>query len=120
MRSFIQWLGCHQMPERSFIFRGVPMPVCSRCLGVVLGQVTAMVIAAVWALPNYVMCIILLIPMAIDWSLQEYAGIMSTNIRRCVTGFLGGLGFTCFALRLLFLLALWLCTLFGFKALSVN
>lgn len=28
---------CHQIPERSFFFRGFPLAVCGRCLGIYLG-----------------------------------------------------------------------------------
>ena len=28
---------CHQLPERSFFFRGFPLAVCGRCLGIYLG-----------------------------------------------------------------------------------
>jgi uncharacterized membrane protein len=36
--------------------------------------------------------ILFLIPLAVDWSVQEFFGIMSNNNRRLATGMLGGLG----------------------------
>ena len=29
--------GCHQMPERSFFYKGKQFPVCARCTGVIIG-----------------------------------------------------------------------------------
>ena len=29
------YLGCHQMPERSFFINGYQMPICARCVGVI-------------------------------------------------------------------------------------
>ena len=29
--------GCHQMPERSFFFKGYQFPVCERCTGLLIG-----------------------------------------------------------------------------------
>ena len=42
-------------------------------------------------LPLYIASILIVI-MLIDWSLQTFLGIPSTNPRRLITGFVGGLG----------------------------
>ena len=36
--------GCHQMPERSFFYKGKQFPVCARCTGVIIGQSVALII----------------------------------------------------------------------------
>jgi hypothetical protein len=47
---------CHQLPERSFLWLGGPMPVCARCLGLYAGLLAVAVrpirvpAAAVWVL----------------------------------------------------------------------
>lgn len=33
--------GCHQRPNRSFTFRGRQIPLCARCLGVLIGPLFA-------------------------------------------------------------------------------
>lgn len=81
------------------------MPMCARCSGVALGQIGAIVIAVALAFPPYWACVLLLLPMLVDWSLQEYANILSNNPRRFVTGLVGGLGFSSFLFRVLVELA---------------
>ena len=97
--------GCHRLPGRSFFFRGKQLPLCARCTGAVLGQY--LTLAALTALhflenplpvidrniiPFAAACAGLTVPMAADWSAQNYLRIMSTNLRRFVTGLLCGCG----------------------------
>jgi len=81
---------CHRLPERSFWWRGKPLPVCARCMGVMLGQLlglTALIQAADWRF-----CILAMIPLFVDWSAQCWLSFPSTNARRFVTGLLAGYG----------------------------
>ena len=39
---------CHRRPERTLVFAGVPMPLCSRCAGIALG----LALGAVFAWPS--------------------------------------------------------------------
>ena len=81
--------GCHQMPERSSFIKGKQFPVCARCTGVFIGKFVAYATLLIYSLPFnfYVLgCMI----MFIDWFMQ-YIGICeSTNIRRFITGIIGG------------------------------
>ena len=36
---FDKYWGCHQLPERSFFFKGYQLPICARCLGIILGYI---------------------------------------------------------------------------------
>ena len=36
--------GCHQMEERSFKIKGYQFPVCSRCTGILTGQIIGIII----------------------------------------------------------------------------
>lgn len=82
-------MGCHQMPQRSFFIKGKQFPVCARCTGVFIGNILAYMVFFIYCLPSeiYIMgCAI----MFVDWYVQ-YIGIYnSTNVRRLITGVVGG------------------------------
>lgn len=84
--------GCHQLAERSFFYKGKQFPVCARCTGVFFGHMTAIILFFC----NKQIClkysISLMSVMGLDWGLQEIGLIESTNKRRLLTGFCGGLG----------------------------
>lgn len=83
--------GCHQMPERSFFYKGRQFPVCARCTGVFIGQLAA-VVCNIFTDISVKISVLFLGIMGVDWSIQE-AGIKeSTNTRRFLTGILGGFG----------------------------
>lgn len=83
--------GCHQLPERSFFWKGRQFPVCARCTGVFIGQTLAVILAFIVKIPTLV-SILFLSVMGIDWGLQESKIKESTNYRRLLTGVLGGFG----------------------------
>jgi len=92
VRSFIAEVGCHQIPERCIAVRGEPMPICARCLGATIGHFAALAlllagaVVSLWAVAGA--CTV----MGVDWAVQEYGVLMSTNPRRLATGVLGGFG----------------------------
>ncbi len=85
--------GCHQKIERSFCIRGKQFPVCARCTGVLVGNLIAYIVFFIYMLPIniYVLgCVVIFL----DWIIQ-YLGIKeSTNIRRFITGIIGGFSLT--------------------------
>ena len=83
--------GCHRLPERSFFFKGHQFPVCARCTGVAIGQLSAIIINAMKSVPLFASIAMLSI-MGADWGIQEIGIKKSNNIRRLITGFLGGFG----------------------------
>ena len=85
-------LGCHQMPERSFFFHKYQFPVCARCTGVLIGQSVAIILIVVSIKINLPLAISMLLIMGFDWFIQYIGFLESNNIRRLITGFLGGLG----------------------------
>lgn len=102
-KEFLKWIkymeigskmGCHQMEERSFIYKGRQMPICARCTGVVIGSVIAIILILFKIQLNLTTIFIFLSIMGIDWALQYINVLKSTNIRRLITGILGGLGIT--------------------------
>lgn len=87
------WLGCHQMPERSFFIGGRQLPVCARCTGVIAGQLLCVALLGFGIhLPVFVALILALV-MFVDWALQYLSVAESTNKRRLVTGVFGGFGY---------------------------
>ena len=86
-------LGCHQLPERSFFWHGHQFPVCARCTGVYLGEITA-IIAYILGVKSLIrLDIVFCTIMFLDWFLQFLKIRLSTNRRRMVTGIFGGYGF---------------------------
>lgn len=79
-------LGCHQRADRSFFLFGRQFPVCARCTGVALGQAAAF-LTRIRMSPWAGACFLL--TMLADHTAQD-PGRESTNLRRLVTGFLGG------------------------------
>jgi uncharacterized membrane protein len=86
------YFGCHGIPERCLSFRGKAMPFCARCLGASIGHITAFLFFIVGNLPGIFLSLFLITIMGVDWSLQKWFGIPSTNLRRLVTGIAGGFG----------------------------
>ncbi|MDO4343813.1 MAG: DUF2085 domain-containing protein [Eubacteriales bacterium] len=92
-------LGCHQLPERSFFYHGYQFPVCARCTGVLIGTILSPVFFYNIWFPTIYQGIVLCAPMLIDWILQ-YKGIKpSKQVRRLITGFLGGSGMFAIEIR---------------------
>jgi uncharacterized membrane protein len=87
------WVGCHQMPERSFFLHETQFPVCARCTGVLLAQTAVGLLAIAGHYAPLTVGFFLMIPMGLDW-LVQYTGVYeSTNARRFVTGIMGGAGY---------------------------
>lgn len=86
-------LGCHQMPERSFFFKGYQFPVCARCTGVIISALISMIVFLRKKIPIGV-CMAMSGIMLTDWLLQYIKIVPSTNKRRLVTGLIGGFGYS--------------------------
>lgn len=85
--------GCHQRPDRSFSIGLYQFPICARCTGVLIGQLTGLVLACKKVRLPTLGSLCLMLTLFLDWFLQYYKGRESTNTRRVLTGFLGGLGY---------------------------
>lgn len=68
------------------------MCVCARCLGCGIGHVASLFAVASFLPLAIGPCLVLTAPLLLDWTLQEYRGVESTNWRRLVTGLLAGFG----------------------------
>jgi len=83
---------CHQKPERSFFFRGKQFPLCARCTGILIGYIFGIVIATATDCNGYTYYVMLILPMIADGLFQNCLGIESNNVRRLITGIMGGIG----------------------------
>jgi len=90
---------CHQMPERSFIIAGIPLPVCARCIGIYVGSVFGLTTPFISGKIREKMYSIKLLafaftPIGIDGVSQSILGLSeSSNIVRFITGIIFGLLF---------------------------
>lgn len=87
---FGKTLGCHQKHERSFIIKGKQFFLCARCSGIFLAEIVLAPILYLLSLHFGFYTILFVIPLVIDGSLQYYKILKSTNLRRFITGLLGG------------------------------
>lgn len=92
LMNFGNKLGCHQLENRSFFFKGYQFPVCARCTGVLLGELISIFLIIFNVKITLILSIILLLIMGFDWFIQRINLLQSTNIRRLLTGTLGGIG----------------------------
>jgi uncharacterized membrane protein len=102
-RSIGHWTGalfqnvCHQNPERSFLFSGVPMAVNSRCFGVFSGLLAGWflipVLTRLTPKKNWALWLLLLAVMAqiIDFSGNLIHLWQNTNMSRAILGFFLGM-----------------------------
>ena len=84
-----KYWGCHQIPERSLYFRGYQFPICARCTGMLVGELTSLVFNFFINI-NSVFLLMIMIPMSIDGALQYLTIYESNNLKRFVTGLLFG------------------------------
>ena len=83
--------GCHQREDRSFKIKGWQFPICSRCTGILTGQIIGIIIYLLkYRIPFYIDFLFLLI-MFLDWFIQFKNIKQSTNLRRVITGNLAGI-----------------------------
>ena len=84
-------LGCHQMPESSFFYKGYQFPLCARCTGLVIGYLMGILIYFLKII-NWEIAILLCIPLVIDGGSQYLKWRMSNQRLRLITGILCGIG----------------------------
>ncbi|MFP4478620.1 MAG: DUF2085 domain-containing protein [Candidatus Izemoplasmatales bacterium] len=87
-------IGCHQKSCRSFFYKNFQFPLCSRCTGIVIGELVIAPILLIIGYNNLYLNLFLLIIMGIDGGLQYFDLLKSNNIRRFITGLGGGYALT--------------------------
>lgn len=84
--------GCHQMPTRSFFYKGRQFPLCARCTGLAFGEFLFAPVLWILGFQSVWISVVLIVPLAIDGTLQYVKLIESNNIRRLLTGLMAGVG----------------------------
>ena len=96
--------GCHQREDRSFKIKGWQFPICSRCTGILVGQLLGIFIYIFqFRIFIYISCIFLFI-MFLDWYIQYKKIRESTNIRRFITGTLAGIAQVAIFIEMIFII----------------
>lgn len=82
--------GCHNLCTRTFKFKNLYLPICSRCTGIYVG----IYLSFLKILFGYdaLYSIILMLPLVIDGLIQNKTSYVSNNFRRLITGCLFGIG----------------------------
>lgn len=91
---------CNKIVERALMINGFVFPICYRCLAISLSIFLFLPFFAL-GLNNYnrtffIISIFFMIIGVLDGILQYGFGIISTNLRRVLTGGLAGIGFSYF------------------------
>lgn len=94
LMNFGARLGCHQMPDRSFSYKGYQFPVCARCTGVIIGEFISIIAILCTLKIGLIYALVLVLPLAIDGGVQYINVWKSNNLRRVITGILAGFGLT--------------------------
>ena len=81
---------CHRKEERCFCVNGEPMPICSRCLSILIGILTVPLFL-IYPIP-LIAGVLLQIPMLWDGFTQLKGLRKSNNFLRCITGLGSGIG----------------------------
>ena len=94
--------GCHQREDRSFFIKGWQFPVCSRCTGILIGQVIGIVLYIFGVKIPFCIDFLFLGIMFLDWFIQYKKIKESTNIRRFITGNLAGIAQVSIIMKIIF------------------
>lgn len=83
--------GCHQREDRSFFIGEWQFPICSRCTGILSGQIIGLIIYITGIYIPFWLDFLFLVIMFLDWYIQYKNIKESTNVRRWITGSLAGI-----------------------------
>jgi len=99
---------CHQLPYRSFIWGGIPLPVCARDVGIYIGAIAGFATLMLPDRPKWLGSLWLLVaavvPIGLDGVSQTILGLReSSNLIRVATGLVFGFGAVAFLSNRVFL-----------------
>ena len=88
----IQLVFCHRLKERSITLLGHTLPICSRCTGVYVGFMVAIVLLILKIKIPLVLSVPMLSPLILDGFTQLFGLRSSTNLLRLLTGIIFSIG----------------------------
>jgi uncharacterized membrane protein len=118
--KFVFWLcsfGCRQVPAHSFFWHGYQLPLCARCLGVLVGAgvlIGFFFVRKRLLLPRLVPSSVLSLPLIIDGLVEASNATPWPNQVRFLTGILFAFG----AVNLALVCLGWLERHFGLREIS--
>jgi uncharacterized membrane protein len=108
LRELILTIPCHRRPDRCLRFRGQPMPICARCLSILLGFLFIPPLFLLHPPLPWWWGVTLQLPMLVDGFTQKWGWRESTNLLRVTTGLLSGLGLSILVVWGARALAMWI------------
>jgi uncharacterized membrane protein len=98
---------CHQLPYRSLIIGGIPMPVCARDVGIYAGALIGFATVFMKSKPKFLssfrLLVLAVVPIALDGVTQTVLLLReSNNVIRLLTGLAFGFGFAAYVANKLF------------------
>ena len=88
----LEFVPCHRRADRSFFISGKQFPICARCMGIFIGQLSLPIIALKYIEIGFIASYLMIVPMLIDSFTQAYEWRESNNWLRLITGILAGVG----------------------------
>lgn len=88
----LEFSFCHQLPERSFFFKGKQFPVCARCTGIHIGYLSFPIFLFSYFTLSLWLSLLIMLPTIIDGLTQAFSNWESTNVVRFITGLAAGIG----------------------------
>jgi uncharacterized membrane protein len=92
-RILVLW-PCHRIELRCPYVCGVRLPICFRCLGIIIGIPIGCILLIWLDVKSRWFGSVFFIPLIIDVTIQYDFNVESTNFRRSITGFCFGVGFS--------------------------
>ncbi|TCS95769.1 DUF2085 domain-containing protein [Hazenella coriacea] len=108
LKNLILMIPCHRKPNRCLHMKGKPLPICARCMSMLLGYLWIPILFLVPIELPWWVGVPLQLPMLIDGFTQLFKWRESTNLLRVITGSLSGLGLSIIIVDLSIKLASWL------------
>jgi uncharacterized membrane protein len=85
-------LICHRRADRSFKIFGHQSLLCSRCTGMCIGLIVAIVLSPIFLLVPTMFRLLFVIPLIVDGFTQLFGFRESNNVLRFITGLLFAIG----------------------------